>query len=101
VGLPVLQEVILITIFQQGLSGDGEISFGVSSILVHPLYNASNTFANDFAILTLSSAVPTTNPNVGIVCLPPDVSQTFAGEDNFQILNKNQNYSDLFKLSLL
>jgi hypothetical protein len=87
---PVTEQVILILNFQKGLSGDGELSFGVSRILVHPLYNASNTFSNDFAILTLSSAVPTTNPNVGIVCLPPDVSQKFAGEDNFQFIHNHK-----------
>jgi hypothetical protein len=64
------------------LRGDGEINYQVSKILVHPLYNASNVLANDFAILTLPYPVGNPSPNVGIVCLPPDVSQTFAGQEN-------------------
>lgn len=52
-----------------------------SNVLVHPLYNAT-TITNDYALLRLSTPViiPAVNSTIGVVCLPPDVSQTFAAE---------------------
>ena len=60
---------------------DGEQYISVSNITVHPLWN-TNTLAYDYAILKLSTPVffSAINPFVGYVCLPPDVTQTFAAE---------------------
>jgi hypothetical protein len=60
---------------------DGEqIPTAVASILVHPEWNSTNS-QNDFAILGLASTLVTSpaDPNAGIACLPPDVTQTFEG----------------------
>ena len=46
-------------------------------MLVHPNYNSA-TQDFDFAILRLASPAPISS-TVGVVCLPPDVTQTFAG----------------------
>ena len=61
------------------VTGDGEQYFAVQSILIHPNYNFANSLAFDFSILKLATAVVLPSPTAGIVCLPLDVSQTFAG----------------------
>jgi secreted trypsin-like serine protease len=61
------------------VTGDGEQFFNVQNILVHPLYNLTNMFAYDYSILRLSTPVTIPSATTGVVCLPPDVSQTFAG----------------------
>jgi secreted trypsin-like serine protease len=38
---------------------------------IHPQYDPE-TFANDVAIVTLSSPVPDNDPRIGTICLPPD-----------------------------
>ena len=60
---------------------DGEQVIPVSNIIVHPLWNPSAT-VYDYAILQLSTPVvfSAVSPFVGYVCLPPDVTQTFAAE---------------------
>ena len=60
--------------------GDGEQIKSVSDITIHPLWNLT-AITNDYAILTLSTPVVLSadNPFVGLVCLPPDVTETFAG----------------------
>ena len=72
---------ILVSVGDHNLTApDGETLFQVSNIVVHPLWNR-NSLTYDYAILTLNTPVvisPNT-PFVGLVCLPPDVTQTFAG----------------------
>ena len=53
----------------------------VSSIIKHPLWKPDSllSFPFDYAILKLASTLDLTNPKVGVVCLPPDDKQTFAG----------------------
>ena len=63
------------------VSGDGEQLFNVQSNLVHPNYNPNTLWSNDYAILKLSTPVNIPSSTTGIVCLPPNVSQTFAGSD--------------------
>ena len=63
------------------VAGEGEQYYTVLSILSHPLYNVSNTWSNDFSILRLSRPVTLPSPNAGVVCLPPDPAQTFAGSN--------------------
>ena len=41
------------------------------SIDIHPQFN-QDTFANDIAIITLSSSLPNNDPRIGTICLPPD-----------------------------
>ena len=41
------------------------------AITVHPQYDP-DTFANDIAIVTLSSPLRDNDPRIGIICLPPD-----------------------------
>jgi trypsin len=64
----------------RNIKEDGEQTFTVLSNTVHPQFNSS-ILDNDFALLKLSTPVniPLTNSNVGIVCLPTDLSQTFVG----------------------
>ena len=61
--------------------GDGEQTFSVVKITAHPLFNIKLGGNNDYAILQISPSlnIPTTTAIVGIVCLPPDVTQTFEG----------------------
>ena len=61
------------------VTGDGEQFFNVQNILVHPLYNPPNMFAYDYSILHLATPVTIPSATTGVVCLPPDVSQTFVG----------------------
>ena len=49
----------------------------VSNIAIHPLRNKA-TKEYDYAILTLSTPV-VLSAFVGLICLPPDVTNTFAG----------------------
>ena len=56
---------------------DGEKFINVQSLLSHPSYNnKTNDF--DFAIIRLSTPAPISS-TLGIACLPPDVTQDFAG----------------------
>jgi len=41
------------------------------SIDIHPQYDPE-TFANDVAVVTLSSPLPENDPRIGTICLPPD-----------------------------
>lgn len=41
------------------------------SIDIHPQYD-SETFANDVAVVTLTSTLPDNDPRIGTICLPPD-----------------------------
>jgi secreted trypsin-like serine protease len=72
---------ILVSVGDHNLTApDGETFFQVTNITIHPLWN-TNAITYDYAILTLNTPVvisPNT-PFVGLVCLPPDVTQTFAG----------------------
>ena len=60
--------------------GDGEQTFSVVKITAHPQFNKTLGFDYDFAVLQISPSViiPLTNAKVGIVCLPPNVTETFA-----------------------
>jgi len=60
------------------VKGDGETFINVSSMISHPLYNQARPDDNDFALLRLATPAPISS-TVGIACLPPDVTQTFAG----------------------
>lgn len=41
------------------------------SVDIHPHYEP-DTFANDLAVVTLSSPLPDNDPRIGTICLPPD-----------------------------
>jgi hypothetical protein len=45
------------------------------SIDIHPQYDPE-TFANDVAVVTLSSPLTENNPRIGTICLPPDDDMT-------------------------
>jgi secreted trypsin-like serine protease len=53
----------------------------VRSFSIHPFYtfNASLGFPNDLAMLQLNATLNVSNPLIGVVCLPYDDTQTFAG----------------------
>ena len=59
------------------IKGDGEYYVNVLSMVTHPSYN-STTQDNDFALLKLANPV-VVSQNASFICLPPDVTQTFAG----------------------
>jgi secreted trypsin-like serine protease len=61
------------------VTGDGEQYLNVQNVLVHPQYNPSNMYAYDYSILRLATSVTIPSATTGVVCLPPDVSQTFVG----------------------
>ena len=61
------------------VTGDGEQYFNVQNVLVHPLYNESNTWSFDYSILRLATPVTIPSPTAGVICLPPDTTQTFVG----------------------
>ena len=51
----------------------------ISAITDHPSYNASNSWAYDFSILTLCSPI-TFSRTMAPVCLPADVSSLYTGQ---------------------
>jgi secreted trypsin-like serine protease len=61
------------------VTGDGEQFFNVQNVFVHPLYNPVNFWAYDYSILRLATPVTIPSATTGVVCLPPDTTQTFAG----------------------
>jgi len=63
------------------LDGDGENFFDVDEIIQHPKYNP-DTSDYDFAIIKLKSPA-TISDEIGVVCLPPDASELFVGQEVF------------------
>jgi trypsin len=61
------------------VTGDGEQFFNVQSILVHPQYSPPNFWAYDYSILKLATSVTVPSATTGVICLPPDITQTFVG----------------------
>ena len=57
--------------------GDGEKFINVAAIITHPSYD-SNSQDNDFSLLRLAIPAPI-SAKIGIACLPPNTTQTFAG----------------------
>ena len=45
--------------------------FSAIAVNLHPQYDPE-TFANDIAIVTLATPVPSNDPRIGVICLPPD-----------------------------
>jgi secreted trypsin-like serine protease len=78
---PLLYLKVVVGEHNLNIIGDGEQTFSVIKITVHPLYNGAISRDYDIAIFQIlpSVNIPTTTANVGIVCLPPDVTQTFEG----------------------
>jgi len=74
----------------------------VESILIHPQYAPGQTtlWANDYSLLRLVSPV-TLSTTAGLVCLPPDVSQTFEGAglitSGWGLIGSNQPLSPVLK----
>ena len=60
------------------VDGDGETFIPVESITPHPMYNSTTNIDNDFCLLRLSTPAQISSI-VGIVCLPPNTSETFVG----------------------
>ena len=61
------------------VKGDGEKNYNVQSILVHPQFSPPKVYAYDYSILRLATPVNIPSTSAGVVCLPPDVTQTFVG----------------------
>jgi secreted trypsin-like serine protease len=61
------------------VTGDGEQYYLVSKKLEHPSYNSPKSEAFDYSLLKLSTPVPLPSATAGLVCIPSDTTQTFAG----------------------
>ena len=59
--------------------GDGEQAFKVAEIIQHPMYNP-DTSDYDFALLMLETTA-TISDKIGFVCLPPDATELFVGQE--------------------
>jgi len=63
-------------------SGDGEHLVRVQAIIQHPRYKAGKLRSNDFTLLKLAEPVDGSEfKNVGIACLPTNMTENLAGAD--------------------
>ena len=61
--------------------GDGEQYISIQTALIHPRYNESETWSNNFAILRLSRNVTLPSSTAGLVCLPSQATLDVSGVD--------------------
>jgi trypsin len=86
------------------LMGDGEQILSVIKLSIHPQYKSdSNNY--DFATIQISPAVTIPYDTLGIVCLPPDVTQTFVGTkmtvSGWGRISSNGSYSQVLKAAFV